>query len=126
MRYILMVLIALVLTACGGSGGDSAPVDLRQACDPMSPIAGGWEDSSLNQLDIGTDCYAQTHDSCDLRFKYYKPAGNQMLIEVNATNGGESCPALGEQICGFQYNSDPTNEYLLVNCGQGNIFYFPK
>ena len=124
MRLLLLIISTLILSACGGS--DTQSVNLRQSCDPASPIIGLWEDMELNGLEFGSDCFGRTYDACDLRFGYYKPDGGQILLEVNSTNGGPSCPPLGENTCSFQHNNDPMNEHISVNCGQGNIIYLPK
>lgn len=128
---IRVILIGLLLSmvACGSKdkSSDDTTVNYRQECDASATFAGGWIDGSLNELDLGTDCYGQSTDACDLRFGYYKPVNGKMMIQVNSTNGGAGCPAMGENLCTFVHDTnDPSNEFLLVDCGQGQFIYTPK
>lgn len=129
MKLLLIIALALGLTACGkkdSDGGGSDPIDYYQTCEADALFVGGWSDSALNEIDLGGDCFGGTTDSCDLRFTYYKPVNNQVLIDVNTTNGG-SCLSEGEHICTFVHEDVGTaDEFLLINCGDGDIYYFPK
>lgn len=126
MKYLVLIL-ATFLVACGDDGGDDIVYDYRQTCDAAATFVGGWEDASLNFLDFGADCFAATTDDCDLRFTYYKPVNGKMMIDVDTTNGGPTCPATGETLCDFVHGVDDIgDEYLQVNCGQGTTFYFPQ
>lgn len=130
MKVLILLLSLLYLTACGSSGGssgDAEPVDYRQTCEEDAAFIGYWEDSALNELQFDNDCYGRTFDSCDLRFGYYKPVNGKMMLQINSTAGGPNCPASGEVLCDFVHDqSDPSDEFLQVNCGLGVIYYFPK
>lgn len=122
MKYLSLI-IFLFLAACGSGNEDSPSIDYKQACNPESYLVGGWEDSNLDDLVFGSDCFGQTTDSCDLRFNYYKPVNNQILINVNSSEPG--CLSEGEHICSITQGDTP-EKFIEVNCTGSSTIYFRK
>lgn len=127
MKYLITLCLALTITACGDSGGDSAAneINLRQECEFDSVYAGEWQDSSLNELNINDDCTGRD-DYCQASFTYYKPVNGQVLIDIESTLGYSDCLEVGEHTCSISHDTDDSNEYLTINCGGGDTVYVPR
>jgi hypothetical protein len=125
-KLILIIAIAFYFTGCGGSGGGgaAAPVDLRQTCEAGSVYPGDWIDAGSNRLTLATDCYG-TEFTCQASFTYYKPVGNQVLIDIESTLTTGGCPGVGEHVCSVVYETDGSSEYLTIDCGNGSRVYIP-
>lgn len=127
MKYLIVIICASILTACGDSGGGSAAVeqiDLRQSCESESIWTGEWIDGSLNRLWLNPDCTG-TEFYCQASFTYYKPVGGQVLIRIDSTLSKAGCLDVGEHTCSVSHLQDGPSEYLTLNCGNGNTVYIP-
>ena len=125
MKYLIFIISSLVIMGCSKDGSGSSQLDLRQTCEHDSVFAGEWRDQSLNDLVLNDDCTGY-EKVCDASFTYYKPTGGQVLIDVASKNGNPSCPPLGESTCNISHGVDESSEFLVLNCGGGDTFYFPK
>lgn len=128
MRILMLTLTVIFLTACGEGGGDSAAneINLRQACEADSVYVGEWEDEDLEQLDINPDCTARD-DYCQASMTYYKPVDGKVLIDIESTGNAAGCLSEGEHTCSIDHGflSNGT-EFITLNCGGGETYYFPR
>jgi len=126
----VLILMMFFLSACGSEEAVEQPTpapDYKQACEWDSIYAGEWINSDLEELILRDDCFGY-EQRCDMNFSYYKPVDGKVMIDVESKNQAEpNCPELGETLCEMVHDTfDDGAEYLTVDCGAGDTFYFPK
>lgn len=118
-----MILIFMILTACGSGGGGSSGSS-PGACS-SSAIRGHWRENggAFDEYVFKSDCTG-TNKNCSLTFSryIYNPATVWLVLQVSSTSGAGGCPAVGQTDCQWTI---PGVSQLTLNCG-GGVVNFSK
>jgi hypothetical protein len=120
MRHIAIVLTALILSACGGSGGSDAGGGQQLSC---ATLAGSYSNdmSPGDTLTINSDC-TFTDSICGYDASYTVPNtldNGATVITVNNTNGTPACMSNTAHMCVVEFNGTQ----LGINCDSGAHLY---
>lgn len=116
MRHLFILSMALVLTACGSSGGDSeeSPKAVSESCKTLDTV-GLWSSipgDSLDSLEVFGDCTGRTA-LCDYKFEFDMPVNDRLRVRIKDSNPGPSCLPAGEFNCRFTSDTDR----ITIFCG---------
>lgn len=109
-RYLML---ALLLTGCGDSGGPSNAWNSSAPC-ANSPLTNTWKFANGNTLLITADCKL-ADDYCALQGSVTPTTANSGTVSVDITYsvGGPTCIASGKHTCSYNITPGPT---LAFNC----------
>lgn len=123
MKMLLSIMMGLVVMGCAkGSEGPTGPThaELTQPCDKNS-LDGTYTDTQGNRFVLNSSSCTGFEETCSMSFKYYKPVGGKVIIDVTNGYDDPACPKLGETTCSFASGTTtgaaPQMEYIMANCG---------
>jgi hypothetical protein len=123
MKMFLSIMMGLVVIGCAkGSDAPAGPTqaELTQPCE-KDKLDGTYTDTSGNQFILESSSCTGFEATCYMSFKYYKPFGGKVIIDVINGYDDPACPKLGKTTCAFKSGTTtgaaPQMEYIMANCG---------
>jgi hypothetical protein len=130
MKQLALILIPLLLLACGGDDSEVVNGEKKQDIETHctgSPFVGEWRKRGGEKMVINQNCTGSSKQ-CQSEFAISDHSKNnsnlgEITITVSKTNTRWRCPAMGEHNCEYYFGEDENGPFLDLNCGFGTITY---
>jgi len=122
MRYIILIMISLLISACSKETNDSNKLGLGVCSHSTN---GEWiSRANGDHMTLNADCSGKLL-ACQQNF-YYRNPGNNNSTEIEILNAGlfAQCSDAGRYNCLFDNLTDPN--VLVVQCDGGNLIVYDR